>query len=96
MGQEIPGQRPSRRGLAALPRRRKTRKQRARRVLVNLAAVFVILVMAFPIYWMVLTAFKPGPEILTLTPKFLPSQITLDNFRAAIERPFFCSSRMRS
>jgi len=51
--------------------------------------VAVAAVMLFPIYWMVATAFKPGRDILTLTPKWLPSPFTLDNFKDAITRPFF-------
>ncbi len=51
--------------------------------------VAVAAVMLFPIYWMVATAFKPGRDILTLTPKWLPSPFTLDNFKDAISRPFF-------
>ena len=49
----------------------------------------VAVVMLFPIYWMVATAFKPGRDILTLTPKWFPSPITLTNFQDAISRPFF-------
>src|SRR5438477_7064887 len=45
--------------------------------------------MLFPIYWMVATAFKPGRDILALTPKWFPSPFTLQNFRDAIARPFF-------
>ena len=49
----------------------------------------VAAVMLFPIYWMVITAFKPGRDILTLTPKWFPAPFTLDNFKDAIARPFF-------
>ena len=49
----------------------------------------VAAVMLFPIYWMVNTAFKPGRDILTLTPKWFPAPLTLDNFQDAIARPFF-------
>lgn len=34
----------------------------------------------FPIYWMVLTAFKPVHEIFVYPPTFLPSRFTFDNF----------------
>src|SRR5256886_15480566 len=45
--------------------------------------------MLFPIYWMVATAFKPGRDILALTPKWFPSPFTLQTFRDAIARRFF-------
>ena len=51
--------------------------------------VVVALVMLFPIYWMIATAFKPGRDILTLVPKWIPSPFTLQNFQDAITRPYF-------
>jgi N,N'-diacetylchitobiose transport system permease protein len=51
--------------------------------------IAIAVVMLFPIYWMVITAFKPGRDILTLTPKWIPAPFTLDNFKDAIARPFF-------
>jgi N,N'-diacetylchitobiose transport system permease protein len=63
--------------------------QRTGQLLVDAAGVAVALVMLFPIYWMVATAFKPGRDILTLTPKWIPAPLTLQNFQDAISRPFF-------
>jgi multiple sugar transport system permease protein len=34
----------------------------------------------FPLYWLVVTAFKPLEEFMTYPPTFWPSQWTLDNF----------------
>lgn len=50
-------------------------------------ALFALIV--FPIYWMVATAFKPGKQILSLTPVWVPWPPTLENFQEAIARPFF-------
>jgi N,N'-diacetylchitobiose transport system permease protein len=55
----------------------------------DLTGIAVAAVMLFPIYWMVITAFKPGRDILTLEPKWFPAPFTLDNFKDAIARPFF-------
>ena len=60
-----------------------------RQLLFDATGVGVALVMLFPIYWMVATAFKPGRDILTLTPKWFPSPLTLQNFQDAITRPYF-------
>jgi N,N'-diacetylchitobiose transport system permease protein len=70
-----PGRRPSRRLL--------------RRGALNLAGLVVFVVMIFPVYWMVATAFKPGVEITSYTPTWLPRHPTLVHFTDAIHRPYF-------
>jgi N,N'-diacetylchitobiose transport system permease protein len=55
----------------------------------NALAVLVLVVMVFPVYWMVATAFKPGRDTLTYTPQFFPAHPTLQNFTDAIHRAFF-------
>jgi N,N'-diacetylchitobiose transport system permease protein len=60
------------------------------------AGVLVFVVMMFPIYWMVSTAFKPGKEILTLTPVWIPSPPTLANFRTAMNVPYFWNDVVNS
>jgi N,N'-diacetylchitobiose transport system permease protein len=59
-------------------------------------AVLIVVVMLFPIYWMVSTALKPGKEILSLTPVWFPSPITFDNFRTAINVPYFWNDVVNS
>jgi N,N'-diacetylchitobiose transport system permease protein len=63
--------------------------QRSRQLVLDAIGLAVAAVMLFPIYWMVATAFKPGREILTLTPTWFPSPLTLQNFQDAITRPYF-------
>jgi N,N'-diacetylchitobiose transport system permease protein len=58
--------------------------------------VLVFVVMMFPIYWMVSTAFKPGREILSLTPYWVPAPLTLENFQTAIQVPFFWNDVINS
>lgn len=58
----------------------------------NIIGVIVLIVMAFPIYWMVVTAFKPKREIISPNPTFIPSPFTLDNFTKALDRDYFWSS----
>lgn len=65
------------------------RRRFVRRVAVNLVGVVVFVLMVFPVYWMISTAFKPSQDILTFTPKWFPSPATLDNFRDAIGRDYF-------
>ena len=74
------------------PRRRRSRRTRARRWGVDALGLLVFLVMIFPVYWMVATAFKPGSDIFANTPVWFPTHPTLSNFSAAIDRPHFWSS----
>jgi N,N'-diacetylchitobiose transport system permease protein len=55
----------------------------------NLLGVLVFVVMIFPVYWMVATAFKTGPDIFSYTPKWFPFHPTLANFGDAIHRQYF-------
>jgi N,N'-diacetylchitobiose transport system permease protein len=55
----------------------------------NLLGLAVLLVMVFPIYWMVATAFKPGNQILSYKPHWFPTNPTLSNFTDAVHQPFF-------
>ena len=52
-------------------------------------AVVFALIMFFPVYWMVNTAFKPPNEVLTFHPNLLPLHPTIDNFTSAINAPDF-------
>jgi N,N'-diacetylchitobiose transport system permease protein len=62
--------------------------RRGRWIANTLAAIFCLL-WAFPVYWMVNTAFKPRPEVMTATPHFVPDHPTLDNFIDAVGQPQF-------
>ena len=64
-------------------------RRRLTRVGYNAAAVLLLLVMVFPIYWMVATGFKRGVDILSFEPRWLPIPGTLENYRAAIGKPHF-------
>jgi N,N'-diacetylchitobiose transport system permease protein len=74
------------------PRRRRRRRRLARRVGINVLGLAVFGIMIFPVYWMVLTAFKQGNDVLSFTPQFLPTHPTLANFRDAMSRELFWSS----
>ena len=71
---------------------RRSRRRRMRKAGWNLLGLFVLVVMAFPVYWMVATAFKPGQDVLSYTPQWIPLHPTLDNFSEAINRPHFWDS----
>jgi N,N'-diacetylchitobiose transport system permease protein len=64
-------------------------RRRLTRVGYNAAAVLVLAVTLFPIYWMVATGFKRGPDILSFEPRWLPIPGTLENYRSAVAKPYF-------
>jgi N,N'-diacetylchitobiose transport system permease protein len=53
-------------------------------------ALMVFAISVFPVYWMVLTAFKPTREIQSETPTFLPS-LTFEHFATAVSANGFWS-----
>lgn len=65
------------------------RRRRLGTGVANTAGVLFALVMMFPAYWMINTAFKPPNEVLTFTPHFWPQHPTLDNFLSAVKAPLF-------
>lgn len=62
----------------------------------DLVALLAIVLLGFPVYWMVATAFKPGDKALRYTPQWVPWPPTLDNFKAAVHKDFFLSSLRNS
>lgn len=71
-----------------VPGRRGRRRQRATWGWNALAMVLVV-ILGFPIYWMLITAFKTSSDINSLTPKFWPSHPSLRAFREVLHDPIF-------
>jgi N,N'-diacetylchitobiose transport system permease protein len=55
----------------------------------NVLGVAVFALMAFPVFWMLSTAFKPDEQINSFNPTWIPLHPTLSHFRAALDRPYF-------
>jgi N,N'-diacetylchitobiose transport system permease protein len=60
------------------------RSRRNRKIVLNSTGIIVALLVLFPIFWMLSTAFKPATEIYSLTPQPLPTHPTIDNFTQVI------------
>ena len=59
------------------------------RVAFNVLAWAVVVVIAFPLVWMVLTSVKPQVELFKIPPTFWPQAVTLEHFtRLLYETPF--------
>jgi len=65
------------------------KRGRVTRVVLNVVALAIFVVVVFPVFWMISTALKPDDEIVALNPTWLPTTPTLSHFSAAVERPFF-------
>ena len=46
----------------------------------QIALIIISFIFLFPLYWMIITAFKPANEIFSLVPKWLPENWTFQNF----------------
>jgi N,N'-diacetylchitobiose transport system permease protein len=55
----------------------------------NAVAVLLSAVFGFPIYWMLITAFKTSRDINRLVPQFWPHHPTLRAFREVLDDPIF-------
>jgi N,N'-diacetylchitobiose transport system permease protein len=75
--------------VAAVVRQGPSRRRRLGRLGWNVVGLAVFTVMIFPVYWMVSTAFKTGPNIFSYSPKWLPIPATLASFGDAIHRQYF-------
>ncbi|MER6629958.1 carbohydrate ABC transporter permease [Streptomyces sp. NPDC000987] len=62
-----------------------TAGRRRSRLRYNLLGLLVFVTAGFPLYWMVDTAFKPAKDAIDPDPSLLPTGITLDNFRRALD-----------
>ncbi len=59
------------------------------RIWPNTTAVLLFVVFAFPVYWMFATAFKPRGDIISETPVWFPTDVTLTHFDRALHADHF-------
>ena len=65
--------------------RRRKRRRRLNRAAWNVVGLVAFVVIAFPVFWMISTAFKPDTEIVAATPTWFSTQPTFDHFRDAVD-----------
>lgn len=65
-------------------------------IFANVSGVISIILMGFPVYWMVSTSFKRREDVLSTEPRLLPTSLTLDNYRDAFSREGFYTSLKNS
>src|SRR5437763_14281385 len=64
-------------------------RRKQRRAGWNALAVGLFVLMIFPVFWMISTAFKSDDEIVSYTPTWFSLHPTVAHFRDAIDKPFF-------
>lgn len=62
------------------------------RVLASTVALLVAAIWAFPVYWMVLSAFTPSARLRSMPPSFWPTSPTTANFEGAVTGTNFGSA----
>ena len=68
---------------------KRRRGRRARQAGWNAVGLAIFVVMVFPVFWMISTAFKSNEQIVSLSPTWFPLHPTLQHFRDAMNKPFF-------
>jgi len=64
-------------------------RRRRRNIVPNVLGAVVFLIAAFPVYWMVITSFRRGADILKAEPDFVPQPGTFANYRKVFKRDYF-------
>lgn len=59
------------------------------RLAYNIVGMVAFVAMAFPVYWLVISALRPNHEIRSYDQTLWPSSVTFDNFKRAIDAPNF-------
>lgn len=69
--------------------RRRRPRPRGRRLGYDLLGLAIFVAMAFPVYWLLVSSFRPNREIRSYDQPLWPRSVTLDNFQRALEAPNF-------
>jgi multiple sugar transport system permease protein len=70
-------------GRATRSWRESTPGERVFLIMAYLVATIWAVVSLFPIYWMITTAIKPPTNVMSLPPEWIPTSVSLNNFREA-------------
>ena len=62
----------------------------------NISGVISIILMGFPVYWMITTSFKPKEDILSTTPTLIPRSFSLSNYTQAVTKEGFMQALLNS
>jgi multiple sugar transport system permease protein len=60
-------------------------QKQASTVLLYVLITIVLVIIAFPVYWLISTSLKPGIESATNPPTYIPSRLVFDNYVAVLK-----------
>jgi multiple sugar transport system permease protein len=60
-------------------------QKQASTVVLYIVIAIVLVIIAFPVYWLISTSLKPGLESLTNPPTYIPSHLVFDNYIAVLK-----------
>lgn len=63
--------------------KRKKRKKITSNILITFLVMLCVVMVGFPIIWMMLSSFKPGVELFTIPPKIFPKHWSLEWYKQA-------------
>ncbi len=72
------------------------RRRRYRRWGWDLLGIALFVVLVFPVYWMISTAFKPDSGIISVKPTWVPFHATTKHFTDAMREPYFWQNAKNS
>ncbi len=78
------------------PRRRLSPRTWMQRALLYLLLILVAAVPLFPLYWLVISAFKTPAEFISIPPTWFPTSPTMDQVEAALTEVPFAQSMLNS
>ncbi len=55
----------------------------------NVSILLIIIVVTFPLYWLVITSLKPKTEFFNYPPQLFPSEITFEHYRTLLQETSF-------
>jgi len=71
-------------------------KRSSSNIFSNISGVVAIVLMGFPVYWMITTSFKPKGDILSTHPTLLPHSFSISNYLEAVTKEGFVRSLINS
>jgi N,N'-diacetylchitobiose transport system permease protein len=72
------------------------RRRRYRRLGWDALGIGVFVLLVFPVYWMISTAFKPQSGIISVKPTWVPFHATTKHFTDAMKEPYFWQNAKNS
>lgn len=66
--------------------------RRKNRIGYNIAGLVAFVLMAFPVYWLIVSSLRPNAEIRSYDQTLWPTSITFDNFSRAVAQPNFATA----